>query len=90
MPNLSIRFSLGGFIAAGIFLSLAVAVFGWIYFVASRNPADSGESGILLLPFAMPWIMIVPSAWVGPFTGMAMILVNALILYLAFGGLRRA
>ena len=90
MSKLSIRFSKGGIVAAGLFISLALAVFAWIFFVASKNPADSGESGILLLPFAMPWIMILPSAWVGPFTGMVMIFFNALILYLVFGGLRRA
>jgi len=90
MPKLSIRFSKGGIAAAGLFLSLAMAVFAWIFFVASKNPADSGESGILLLPFAMPWITILPSDWVGPFTGLAMILFNSLILYLVFGGLRRA
>ena len=90
MQKLSIRFSKGGIVAAGLFLSLALAVFAWIFFVASKNPADSGESGILLLPFAMPWIMILPSAWIGPFTGIAMILFNAFILYLVFGGLRRA
>ena len=90
MLKLSIRFSIGGIIAAGIFLFLAVATFVWIFFVASKNPADSGESGILLLPFAMPWIMLMPNALVGPFTGMAIILFNALILYLVFGGVRIA
>lgn len=86
----SIRFSKGGIVAAGIFLFLAVATFAWIVFIASKNPADSGESGLLLLPFAMPWIMLIPNALVGPFTGMAMILFNALILYLVFGGVRIA
>ena len=88
MLKLRIRSSLTGLIAGGLFLSLAVGVFCWIFFVASKNPADSGESGIMLLPFAMPWIMWLPVEWLGPLTGFACILLNALLLYLLFGGLR--
>ena len=88
MLKLRIKKSLAGFIAGGLFLSLAVGVFCWIFFVASKNPADSGESGILLLPFAMPWIMWLPVEWLGPLTGLACIVLNALLLYLLFGGLR--
>lgn len=82
------RISKGGFVASGVFLSLAVAVFLWVFFIASRNPADSGESGLLLLPFALPWIMLVPVQWLGPISGIGMIFFNALILYLVFGGMR--
>lgn len=77
-----------GFFAAGLFLVAAASVFAWIFFVASKNPADSGESGILLLPFAMPWISIIPRSWLGPGAGLGSILLNALILYCVFGGLR--
>ena len=73
MLKLRIKKSLAGFIAGGLFLSLAVGVFCWIFFIASRNPADSGESGIMLLPFAMPWIMWLPVEWLGPLTGLACI-----------------
>jgi hypothetical protein len=86
MLKLRIKKSLAGFIAGGLFLSLAAAVFCWIFFVASKNPADSGESGIMLLPFAMPWIMWLPVEWLGPLTGFACILLNTLLLYLLFGG----
>jgi hypothetical protein len=82
------RRSTGGFLAAGLFLLAAGAVFAWIFFVASKNPADSGESGILLLPFAMPWISLVPGKWLGLGVGMGCIFLNALILYCLFGGLR--
>ena len=88
MLKLRIKKSLAGFIAGGLFLSLAVGVFCWLFFVASKNPADSGESGIMLLPFAMPWIMWFPVEWLGPLTGLACIVLNALLLYLLFGGLR--
>ncbi len=84
----AIKFSRGGVPAAGLFLLLAVAVLAWVFFVASKNPADSGESGILLLPFAMPWISLVPSDWLGPWVALGCILLNALILYCVFGGLR--
>lgn len=74
--------------AAGLFLFAAISVFAWIFFVASKNPGDSGESGILLLPFAMPWITLVPLSWGGLGTGLGCIFFNALILYCVFGGLR--
>jgi hypothetical protein len=83
-----IKWSPLGFTISGIFILLVLAVFCWIFFVASKNPADSGESGILLLPFAMPWIMWLPVRWLGPLTGFACMGLNALILYLLFGGLR--
>jgi uncharacterized membrane protein YhaH (DUF805 family) len=83
-----IRKSRAGLIVSGLFLLAAIAVFCWIFFVASKNPADSGESGILLLPFAMPWVMWLPVGWLGQFTGFACIFLNALLLYLLFGGLR--
>lgn len=88
--KLRIRWSLAGFLVSGLFVLLVLAIFCWIFFVASKNPADSGESGILLLPFAMPWIMWLPVNWLGPVTGFACMGLNALILYLLFGGLRAA
>jgi len=84
------RFSRGGALAAGLFLLSAAAVFAWVFFVASKNPADSGESGILLIPFAMPWIALVPNGWLGPWMAFGCVLLNALILYCLFGGLRLA
>ena len=86
MPSL--KFSRGGMLAAGFFLLSAAAVFAWVFFVASMNPADSGESGILLLPFAMPWISLVPSTWLGPWVAFGCVFLNSLILYCIFGGLR--
>lgn len=87
---LALKFSRGGVLAAGLFLSSAAAVFAWVFFVASKNPADSGESGILLLPFAMPWITLLPSGWLGPWVALGCVLLNSLILYCVFGGLRLA
>jgi len=85
---LALKVSRGGTVAAGIFLLSASAVFAWVFFVASKNPADSGESGILLLPFAMPWISLVPRAWLGLWVALGCVLLNALILYCLFGGMR--
>jgi hypothetical protein len=85
---LKIRKSPAGLAVSSLFLLLALAVFSWIFFVASKNPADSGESGILLLPFAMPWIMWLPVEWLGLYSGLGCILFNTLVLYLLFGGLR--
>jgi hypothetical protein len=88
MLKVKFRFSRGGFIAAGLFLLLFVVVFSWIYFIASKNPADSGESGILLLPFAMPWITLLPAHLAGLLLAFVCVFINALILYFLFGGLR--
>ena len=86
--KLKFRYARGGVLAAGLFLSAAAAVFAWVFFVASKNPADSGESGILLLPFAMPWISLIPTEWLGLLAALGSIFLNALILYCVFGGLR--
>ena len=88
--TLVLRFSRIGLAAAIVFLILAGGVFAWIFFVASKNPADSGESGVLLLPFALPWVFLAPEPWVGPVLGLISILFNAALLYLVCGGLRLA
>ncbi len=85
----ALKYSRGGALAAGLFLLSAAGVLAWVLFVASKNPADSGESGILLLPFAMPWITLVPNDWLGPWVAFGCVLLNALILYCLFGGLRK-
>ncbi len=82
------RLSRTGLITSGLFLCMAATVFFWVLYSATTNPADAGESGIMLLPFAMPWIMLLPQAWVTPLAGVGAIILNALLLYFIFGGLR--
>ena len=65
-----------------------LALFAWIFLVASKNSADSGESGILLLPFAMPWVMWLPVEWLGLWAAVLCVSLNALIVYCLAGGLR--
>jgi hypothetical protein len=77
-----------GYAAAAIFLLLAIAVFAWLIYSASTNPADSGEGGVLLIFFAMPWINIIPPRFINPFSAIGCILFNAVLLYCLFGGLR--
>jgi hypothetical protein len=84
----SLKFSRGGALAAALFLFAAFAVFAWVFLAASKNQADTGESGILLLPFSMPWVTLLPGAWVGPLVALGCILLNSLVLYCLFGGLR--
>jgi len=83
-----LRASRAGFVVAGGFLLAASAVFAWIFLGASTNPADSGESGLLLVPFASPWIRLIPASWLGMGAGVGSILLNALLLYCIFGGVR--
>lgn len=80
--------SKSGLIAAGLFLLLFASLLSWVFFIASRNPADSGESAILLLPFGMPWVMWFPVEWLGPWMGFLCVAFNALVLYSVFGGVR--
>ena len=77
-----------GLIVAGLFLFAFLGLLSWVFFIASKNPADSGESGILLLPFAMPWVMWLPVEWLGLWAAFLCVSLNALILYGLFGGLR--
>lgn len=88
MRRLVLRKSRAGSIAAGLFLLAFVGLFAWLYFSASQNAADSGESGILLLPFAMPWVMWLPVEWLGPLSGFLCVVFNAALIYGVFGGLR--
>jgi hypothetical protein len=88
-----LRKSRTGLIASGLFLLAFLGLFSWVFFVASKNPADSGESGILLLPFAMPWVIWLPVEWLpvewlGPWAGFLCALLNSILIYLLFGGLR--
>lgn len=83
-----LRFSRGGLVASALFLAVAVAALAWLFLVASKNPADSGESGILLLPLVMPWIMMLPDDSVGPGTALGCLALNAGLLYAVFGGVR--
>ena len=82
------RVSRGGFVVAGLFLAIFIAAVAWIFFIASKNPADSGESAILLIFFGMPWISLPPASSVGPVFALGCVLLNAFILYCVFGGLR--
>jgi len=71
IPNTSSikkRISKIGVICAGFFLSLFVGLFSFLRYSASRNPADSGEGGVLLLPFVAPWLFMVPDSIVGSTT----------------------
>jgi hypothetical protein len=88
MRAVVLRKSKVGLIAAGLFLSAFIGLLAWIFFVASKNPADSGESGILLLPFGMPWVMWLPVEWMGMTTGFLCVALNAFIVYCLCGGLR--
>jgi hypothetical protein len=88
MKHVILQKSKSGFVAAALFLLAFFALLAWVFFVASKNPADSGESGILLLPFAMPWVMWLPVEWLGPWAAFLCVSFNAFLLYCVFGGIR--
>jgi uncharacterized membrane protein YhaH (DUF805 family) len=88
MMRLVLQKSKTGVTAACLYLCAFLGLLAWIFFVASKNPADSGESGILLLPLVMPWVMWLPVEWLGLWAVFLCVSLNALIVYCLFGGLR--
>ena len=88
MKRPDLRRSRAGAVAAALYLLAFLGVFAWVFFAASKNPADSGESGILLLPFAMPWVTWLPVEWLGPWAALLCVAWNACLVYGLFGGLR--
>jgi len=85
-----------GFILAGIFVALAMAALFFHLYSVKTNAGDSGESAIVLLPFAAPWIFMVPKSvaysklWAyGAYVFYILcVLANAMILYILSGGLK--
>lgn len=85
---ITLKKSKSGLIAASAFLLPAVGIWGWLIYSASTNHADSGEGGILLIPFALPWLYMLPAdqntLWLFP----VYIFLNAFLIYCLLGGLR--
>ncbi len=94
-----VRFSLRGVSVSAVFLVLATAAYLQHAHSIGTNPADSGESGILFFIFSLPWGLVTgivvdllhirlsndtPYVLVWSKVGL-----NALILYLMAGGVRR-
>ena len=52
-------FSKLGLVLGGGFLILAALVWAFHIYSVTHNAANSGESGILLLPFVFPWFFLV-------------------------------
>lgn len=89
------RISKSGIIAALIFLFSFAATFAFVMESARTNPGDSGESGILLLPFVSPWLFMVPEYLIRSpnweklntlFIVLSVIL-NIFLVYFLFGGM---
>ena len=81
--------SISGMASAGLFSVLALIVLLLHLYSVVSNPGDSGESGIMLIPFSLPWILLVPSQireasfWVrGCYVFyFAVVVLNAAIIY---------
>jgi len=91
-----LRKSRAGAGVAGVFFSAAVALQAWLLVSAYTNAADSGEGGVLLFAFTLPWTLLVPeaildAAWfdvIGPWLAWGMIALNGFLVYCVAGGLR--
>lgn len=82
--------SKAGLVIAGLYLLLAAMSFAWVYFEATALEGVSVLSATVLLVFLAPWILLMPDAWITPPAAIACIVLNALILYMLFGGWRIA
>jgi len=94
-PEGESRISKAGIIAALIFLFSFAASFAFVMESARTNPGDSGESGILLLPFVSPWIFMVPAdlirspnwAKLNTLFIVLFVILNTFLVYFLFGGM---
>ena len=99
MTTMRVRFSLRALSVSAGFLLLAAAAYLQHVHSVGTNPADSGESGILFFLFSLPWGLVTgivvdllhirlpndaPYVLVWAEVGL-----NAVVLYLMAGGLRR-
>ncbi len=91
-----LKHSKPGWIVAGLFTTLAMVAFLAHRYSILTNPGDSGESAVVLIPFASPWIFWIPDGVLHSrywdtlaypvFWGL--VLLNACMLYGVFGGMR--
>lgn len=63
-----------------LYLLGIATLFAYVMWLASNNSADSGESAIILLIPASPWIMLLPHELLNPFTGIGCMLLNGALL----------
>lgn len=83
-----LRRSTAGFIAAGIYVLAFVAGLAWVFVAPTLNPGESGETGILLLPFLFPWLWLVSASALSFWVALGIVGLNAICVYFLFGGLR--
>lgn len=85
-------------VVTGIFVGLAIVALGLHLYSSFTESADSGESAVIMIPFALPWIMMLPDSLVGSDAWtwavypvfILLVFLNGFLLYCLFGGLRRA
>jgi hypothetical protein len=77
------RLSLFGLIGATFFLGMFVGAYLFNMNSISSNVANSGEGGIILILYAMPWVMIFPKSFLGFALGL---ILNTILIYLVLGG----
>lgn len=66
-------------IALVIYAGCIASLFAYTAWSASSNPADSGESAIILVIPASPWIWLLPRELLGPISGVMCIVFNGLL-----------
>ena len=82
--------SKSGLTIAVLYFVIFVVVYSYLQYSARTNPGDSGEGGIYLVPFVLPWYLLVPDShfresFATPLHCISALL-NSIIIYLLCGG----
>ena len=84
------KLSKSGLTIAGLYFVLFVVVYSYLRYCTRTNPGDSGEGGIYLVPFVLPWYLLVPyshfrESFATPLHCISALL-NSIIIYFLCGG----
>ncbi len=83
--NIRLKKSVLGFWAAGLFIFFGFMAYVMHLYSVKHNTGDSGESAIMVVPFCLPWILVLPQG-IGELILLS-IPFNAFILYMICGGI---
>ena len=76
------RISLSGLLSVAFYLGMFAGAYHYDLQSIHQSAANSGEGGIVLMLYALPWVMLHPSL----LTLFGGIIYNAILIYLVMGG----
>jgi hypothetical protein len=82
--KLDFGWSIVGAFFASLYLASFLGTLGYVNYSTLSNGGESGESGILLLLFSLPWTLLIP----GPVAAFFAVPLNAFVIFCIAGGVR--